>query len=112
MHSGWARHVGNVAKFTGKDAAGTFHFPGFAVEAAEWLLTRRRAVGLAVDTLSLDHGPSKDFRTHVLWLGAGRWGLENVANLDKVTARGATLVVGLAKVKGATGGPARLFALA
>jgi kynurenine formamidase len=47
----------------------------------------------------------------VTWLPSGRWGLENVANLDRVPAVGATLVVGLAKVKGATGGPARLFAL-
>src|SRR5205809_236807 len=44
-------------------------------------------------------------------LPSGRWGLENVANLDKVPAVGAVLVVGLAKVKDATGGPARLLAL-
>jgi kynurenine formamidase len=44
-------------------------------------------------------------------LPSGRWGLENVANLDKVPASGATLVVGLAKVKDATGGPVRLIAL-
>jgi hypothetical protein len=62
-------------------------------------------------TLSLDNGPSKDFKVHRTWLPAGRWGLENVANLDKVPASGATLVVGVAKVKGATGGPARLIAL-
>ena len=62
-------------------------------------------------TLSLDNGPSKDFKTHLAWLPTGRWGLENVANLDKVPAAGATLVVGLAKVKDATGGPARLIAL-
>ena len=68
-------------------------------------------VGLAVDTLSLDHGPSKDFKTHLAWLPTGRWGLENVANLDHVPPAGATLVVGLAKVKDATGGPARLIAL-
>jgi kynurenine formamidase len=111
MHSGWARHVGDPARYVGKDAAGTFHFPGFAAEATEWLLRERRIAGLAVDTLSLDHGPSKDFRTHRLWLPAGRWGLENVANLDQVPAAGATLVVGLAKVRGATGGPARLIAL-
>jgi kynurenine formamidase len=111
MLSGWAQHVSDPGKYTGKDAAGTFHFPGFAVEAAEWLLKQRRVVGLAVDTLSLDHGPSKDFKTHYLWLPAGRWGLENVANLDKVPASGATLVVGAAKVKDATGAPARLIAL-
>jgi kynurenine formamidase len=38
-------------------------------------------------------------------------GLENVANLDQVPASGATLVVGLAKIKDATGGAARLLAL-
>ncbi len=111
MHSGWARHVTDAAKFTGKDASGVFHFPGIDPQAAEWLRNERNVAGLAVDTLSLDHGPSKDFRTHLVWLPSGRWGLENVANLDKVPAAGATLVVGVAKVKGATGGPARLFAL-
>lgn len=111
MHSGWARFAGEEAKFAGKDAAGTFHFPGVAPDAAQWLLTQRKVTGLAVDTLSLDHGPSKDFKTHYLWLPTGRWGLENVANLERVPAAGATLVVGLPKVKDATGGPVRLLAL-
>jgi kynurenine formamidase len=111
MHSGWAQHVANAAKYAGKDAGGTFHFPGVAAEAAEWLMRERRVAGLAVDTLSLDHGPSKDFKTHYLWLPSGRWGLENVANLDRIPPAGARLVVGLAKVKDATGGPARLIAL-
>jgi kynurenine formamidase len=111
MNSGWAKHVSDKAKYVGKDAGGVMHFPGFAPDAAVWLMKERKAAGLAVDTLSLDHGASKDFKTHVSWLGAGRWGLENVAGLDGVPAAGATLMVGLAKVKGATGGPARLFAL-
>jgi kynurenine formamidase len=111
MHSGWAQHVGNAAKFVGKDAAGVMHFPGIHPAATEWLLKERRVAGLAVDTLSLDHGPSKDFRTHALWLPSGRWGIENIAHLDKVPASGATLVVGLPKVKDATGAPARIFAL-
>jgi kynurenine formamidase len=111
MLSGWGQYISDEAKFTGKDASGTFHFPGFSPDAAEWLLKERNPAGLAVDTLSLDHGASKDFKTHHLWLPSGRWGLENVANLDKVPAAGATLVVGVAKVKDATGGPARLIAL-
>jgi kynurenine formamidase len=111
MNSGWARHVGDAAKFTGKDSAGAFHFPGFSPEAAQWLMQERQVLGIAVDTLSLDHGPSKDFKTHYLWLPSGRWGIENAANLDRVPAAGATLVVGLPKVKDATGGPIRLLAL-
>jgi kynurenine formamidase len=74
-------------------------------------MKERNISGLAVDTLSLDNGPSKDFKVHYSWLPSGRWGLENVANLDKVPPAGATLVVGVAKVKDATGGPARLIAL-
>ena len=111
MQSGWAQYVGNAAKFTGKDGAGVLHFPGVSPEAAEWLMKERKVAGLAVDTLSLDHGPSKDFKVHYAWLPSGRWGLENVANLDKVPPSGAMLVVGLAKVKDATGGPVRLIAL-
>jgi kynurenine formamidase len=111
MHSGWAKHVSGAAKFTGKDASGVLHFPGVAPDAAEWMMKERKVAGLAVDTLSLDHGPSKDFKTHSLWLPSGRWGLENVANLDKTPASGATLVVGAPKVRGATGGLTRLIAL-
>jgi kynurenine formamidase len=111
MLSGWGAHVGDAAKFTGKDASGTFHFPGISPDLAEWLLKERNVLGLAVDTLSLDNGPSKDFKTHHTWLPAGRWGLENVANLEKLSPAEAVLVVGLPKVKGSTGGPVRLIAL-
>lgn len=112
MHSGWGRlATADPARFIGRDVNGMMHFPGVAPEAAEWLLKERQVAGLAVDTLSLDNGPSADFKTHYLWLPSGRWGLENVANLDQAPATGATLVVGLPKVKDATGAPVRLFAL-
>ena len=74
------------AKYTGKDAAGVFHFPGVSPEAAQWLMKERKVLGLAVDTLSLDDGTSKDFKVHYAWLPSGRWGLENVAHLDQVPA--------------------------
>jgi len=38
-------------------------------------------------------------------------GIENIANLDKVPASGATLVVGAPKHKGRSGGPCRIFAM-
>jgi len=110
-HSGWARYANDAARYTRKDAAGVFHFPGIHPETAEWMLTERRIVGLAVDTLSLDPGPSKDFRTHATWLPAGRWGIENIANLEQLPPTGATLIVGVPKVQGASGAPSRVFAL-
>jgi kynurenine formamidase len=112
LHSGWGElAISDPARFIGRDVNGTMHFPGFAPEAAAWLLKERQVTGLAVDTMSLDNGPSQDFKTHQLWLPSGRWGLENVANLDKVPEAGATLVVGASKVKDSTGGLARVIAL-
>jgi kynurenine formamidase len=69
------------------------------------------AVCIAVDTLSLDHGPSADFATHYAWLPAGRYGIECLAGLDMMPAAGATLMVGAPKVRNGTGGPARVMAL-
>jgi kynurenine formamidase len=112
LHSGWGALVtSDPARFVGRDVNGTLHFPGFAPDAAEWLIRERQVAGIAVDTMSLDHGSSRDFKTHRVWLPSGRWGLENVANLDKVPESGATLVVGAPKVKHATGGLARVIAL-
>ena len=110
MHSGWDAHVASD-KFRNADAAGVMHFPGFHPEAAALLLEGRQAVGIGVDTLSLDYGASKDFAVHYAWLPSNRWGIECLAGLGALPASGATLIVGAPKVKGATGGPARILAL-
>lgn len=109
MLSGWGAKVGTEA-FRNADAEGKMHFPGFHVEAAQALM-EAGAVGIAVDTLSLDHGISPDFATHYAWLPSGRWGVEAIAGLDQLPAAGATIVVGAPKHRGGTGGPARVFAL-
>lgn len=87
------------------------HFPGFHVEAVQMLMDEANAIAIAVDTLSLDYGPSEDFATHYAWLPTNRWGLECIANLGALPATGATLVVGAPKHRGGSGGPARVFAL-
>ena len=110
MLSGWADKVAGP-EFRNADAEGVMHFPGFHVEAAQFLMGERNATGIAVDTLSLDYGKSADFATHYAWLPSNRWGLEAVANLAELPPTGATLVVGGPKIKGATGGPSRVLAL-
>ena len=110
MNSGWAEKV-NTPEFRNADVNGALHFPGFHVEAVDFLLEERQVNGIAVDTLSLDFGLSADFAVHYRWLPADRWGMEAVANLDNVPPRGATLIVGGPKIAGATGGITRLVAL-
>jgi kynurenine formamidase len=111
LNSGWDAKADDARAFLGQDGSKTMHFPGFSKGACEFLLHERDVAGLAVDTLSLDFGASKDFAVHKLWLGAGRWGLECVANLSQLPPSGATAFVGAPKVAGASGGPTRVLAV-
>lgn len=110
MHSGWGAKAGDPDAYRGTDSAGVLHFPGFAPEAAAWLVERRRVRSVGVDTLSIDHGPSEAFETHLIVNGADRYGIENLANLHLVPPTGAQLVVGLIPFKDGSGGQARVFA--
>ncbi|MGI9354282.1 MAG: cyclase family protein [Rhizobiaceae bacterium] len=109
MHSGWGAKVATdgFRNFDGKAQ----HYPGFHVEAATMLKEETGAKSIAVDTLSLDPGNSADFATHYAWLPSNRFGIENVANLDKLPAAGATVFIGAPKFAGGTGGPARVIAM-
>jgi kynurenine formamidase len=110
MYSGWGAKVGDADAYRGTDAAGTLHFPGFGADACEWLLRRRGIRSLGVDTLSIDPGISTTFDTHLILTGADRYGLENLANLDRIPRRGATIMVGLIPYEQGSGGQARIFA--
>lgn len=111
MASGWGERAGSVEAFRNADASGVMHFPGFGKDAIDFLLTERRISGIGVDTLSLDHGPSTDFAVHYTLLPTNRWGLENLANLESIPPRGATLFVGAPKIASGSGGPTRVMAV-
>lgn len=111
MYSGWDSRVNDAKAFVNLDGSNVQHYPGFSPAAAEFLVRQRNIVGVGVDTLSLDFGASKDFKSHVTLLGAGKYGLENLANLASVRPSGAMIIVGGPKHKGASGGPSRVMAI-
>lgn len=110
MYSGWEARVNDARTFVNMDGANTMHFPGFSPEAAGFLVREREVVGIGVDTISLDPGKDKEYKAHKVWLKAGKWGVECVANLKQVPPAGATVFVGASKVGGATGGIVRVIA--
>jgi kynurenine formamidase len=113
IHTGWGRFWPDKKRYLGTDKAGDvagLHFPGIGKDAAE-LLKSRGIAGVGIDTASVDYGQSKDFITHQILNGAGIYGLENVAYLEKVPAKGATLIALPMKIAGGSGGPVRLIAL-
>jgi kynurenine formamidase len=95
----------------GADGAAKLHFPGLLPHAAEWLATTRKIHAVGLDTASIDHGPSKLFESHVTLFKHGVPAFENVANLDRLPAKGFTVVALPMKIRGGSGGPLRIVAM-
>jgi kynurenine formamidase len=110
LNTGWHKRFGEAPRYINMDANNVMHFPGYSEESAE-LLVQRDVVGIGIDTLSLDHGPSKDFATHRVMLGANKYMIENMANLDALPPVGATVVVGVLPVQDGSQAQARVLAL-
>lgn len=111
MYTGWEERADSAQRFLNPDSSGVLHFPGISPDAAHFLATERDVAGVGVDTLSLDFGPSTDFRAHFEILSRNKWGVEALANLAAVPPAGALLFVGAPKVTGGSGGPCRVLAL-
>ncbi len=110
LRTGWERRGAQPEQYRNRDARGVMHFPGYSVEAAR-LLIERHVVGLGIDTLSIDYGPSQQFEVHRLTLPAGLYHLENLRNLEGLPARGVWLVVAPLALEGGSGAPVRVLAL-
>jgi kynurenine formamidase len=108
--SGWAEKVDDPAAFKGGPAFPNYNFPGWSEEAALWLVEKRDITGIGIDTLSLDPGNSLTFPVHVNFLATDRYGIENLAGLDRIPPRGATAYVGLIPWEEGSGGPCRVIA--
>ncbi len=114
IRTGWGKFWPDKKKYLGTDVEGdveNLHFPGVSREAAEFFAKQRKIDGVGIDTASLDHGPSKDFIAHQVLNSSHIYGLENIASLERLPARGATLIALPMKIKGGTGGPARIIAI-
>jgi kynurenine formamidase len=86
------------------------HFPGISAEAAAALVGRGVAA-VGIDTANIDRGPSSDFQAHQILLGANIPAFENVAALDALPARGATVIALPMKIEGGSGAPLRIVAV-
>ena len=114
FRTGWARHWPDRARYlgtsrTGPEAASELHFPGIDSAAARWLVDRKvKAVG--IDTPSIDYGQSSSFPVHQVLFASNIPAFENLANLDRLPARGSFVIALPMKIKGGSGGPLRIVA--
>jgi kynurenine formamidase len=88
--------------------------PGPDLDASRSLAAERQILGFGVETVGIDAGAAggfdPPFPLHNFLLGAGRLGLTRLANLDRLPATGALLVVAPLRLVGGTGSPSRVFA--
>lgn len=112
MRSDWSRRSGAAYLNMREDGA---HSPGPSGEAVKFLIEDRDIVGFGTETVGTDAGQaahlSPPYPAHYLFHGAGKYGLQCLANLDRLPATGAILICPPLKIKRGSGSPLRVLAL-
>jgi kynurenine formamidase len=114
LRTGWSRFWPDRKAYLGDDTPGDaskLHFPSYGESAARLLIEERRVSGIGVDTASIDHGPSRDFIVHQIAGASDVFGLENLADLDKLPPTGAVIIALPMKIGGGSGAPVRAIAV-
>lgn len=114
LRTGWSARWPDPLAYLGDDTPGdasSLHFPSYGAEAARLLVEARGVAVLGADVASIDIGASSDFIVHRIAAAAGVPSLENLTNLDRLPARGATVIALPMKIAGGSGGPLRAVAL-
>lgn len=109
--TGWERYWEEPGRFINADSDGIMHFPGFGMDAARYLLERRGASGLGIDTHGIDPGADAALSVSRLALAKSALALECLNNLSALPPHGATVVIGRLPLVGGSGSPASVLAL-
>ena len=114
LHTGWDARAHDAQAFLNA-GSGQPQSPGFDAECARWLAEESPLVGVGVETVGVDAGAAggfdPPFPVHYHLLGAGKYGVTQLANLASLPPTGALLVIAPLKLTGGTGSPIRAFAL-
>ena len=114
LRTGWDARAHDQEAFLNA-SSGQPRTPGVEAQCARWLAQETPIVGIGVETVGTDAGGAAafdpPFPVHSHFLGAGKYGLTQLANLARLPATGALLVVAPMKLVDGTGSPARVLAL-
>ena len=111
--TGWDARAHDQRAFLNADESGP-HTPGVEVECSRWLAQETPIVGIGVETVGTDAGAAHSFDPpfpcHYHMLGAGKYGLTQLANVAQLPPTGAVLVVAPLKILRGSGSPCRALA--
>jgi kynurenine formamidase len=114
LRTGWSKYGDDAAAFANADENGP-HTPGVTPEAARYLAEQTEILGLGVETVGTDAGGAfgfdPPFPCHSMLMGANKYGVTQLRNLDKLPATGSVVVVAPLKIVKGSGSPCRVLAL-
>lgn len=112
MRTDWSKRRG--AEYLNMREDGP-HSPGPTPDGIRFLIDQRDIRGFGVETVGTDAGQGSHytppFPAHYFLHGAGKYGLQCLANLDQLPPTGAMLLAAPLKIKDGTGSPLRVLAL-
>jgi kynurenine formamidase len=113
MRTDWSKRTDPEA-YQNFDETGQ-HTPGPSSEAAKFLVEQRGVLGFGSEAIGTDAGQGYHLRPpypcHYYMHGAGRYGLQCLANLDLLPPTGALLICPPLKIQKGSGSPLRVLAL-
>lgn len=114
LRTGWDARATGQDEFLNADDAGP-HTPGVSAECAKWLAEEAPITGLGVETVGTDAGTAHSFEPpfpcHAFLMGAGKYGLTQLRNLDRLPPTGAVVIAAPLPIVGGSGSPARVLAM-
>jgi len=112
--TGWESRAADAGRFLNANETGPLT-PGLAPACARWLAESSPIIGIGVETVGTDAGAAHSFDPpfpcHAFMLGAGKYGLTQLANLGRLPVTGAVLIASPLPIVGGSGSPARVLAL-
>ena len=102
-------YLGTAAR--GPEALKDLHFPGLHPDAAAWLIANRSIKAVGIDTASIDYGQSTQYESHRALFERDVPAFENLTALERLPARGASVIALPMKIGGGSGAPLRAIAI-
>jgi len=114
FRTGWSQYGDVPAKFANADENGP-HTPGVTPEAAKHIAENTDILGWGVETVGTDAGGAfafdPPFPCHAMFMGANKYGLTQLRNLDKLPTTGAVVIAAPLPIVNGSGSPCRVLAL-
>ena len=94
----------------GNEGVAELRNPGIHQDASAFLATQRQIKAVGIDSLSFDNSRQADRMSHRILFEHDIPGIENIANLDLLPAKGAYLIGLPMKIRGGSAAPIRVIA--